>query len=241
MLTYLNNKFTASSSKTKIELYLLPLMVLYLLYYFSNSLFVFNKPAELKNQIDFKEYENKKFQGSFLELFSDIEEKAEKHNIQVLSLTNKNNMVDLKIEAKKEQITIFIKEIENINSFTKIDSIIMYDKKDSSIYLFDLKIDLNKFYIKKFEKIKKIGLIDSQKILVKPIEVKNNNTTPEKSYELKAIISNYVLINDIWLKKGEKIDDFYLKEIKRNSIILESENIKIELELINEKYLENIY
>ena len=240
MLTYINNKFVNSSLKTKVELYLLPLMILYLLYYFSSSLFVVEKPFVVKNKINLEEYKNKKFQGSFLDFFSNIEEKAKENNIQILSLNNKNNIVELKIQSPKEKLSLFIKQIENINKFTKITFITMYDKKDSNKYLFDLKIDLNKFYIKRIEKEK----IISQKILPKAEEIKTKKIEIAKdNYELKAIIAEYVLVNDIWLKQGEDINGFKVDEIKRNSIVLENKNKdkKIRLELADEEYLENIY
>ena len=240
MLTYINNKFVNSSLKTKVELYLLPLMILYLLYYFSSSLFVVEKPIVVKNRINLEEYKNKKFQGSFLDFFSNIEEKAKQNNIQILSLNNKKNIVELKIQSPKEKLSLFIKQIENINKFTKITFITMYDKKDSNKYLFDLKIDLNKFYIKRIEKEK----IISQKILPKPEEIKTKKIEIVKdNYELKAIIAEYVLVNDIWLKQGEDINGFKVDEIKRNSIVLQNINNdkKIRLELADEEYLENIY
>ena len=240
MLTYINNKFVNSSLKTKVELYILPLMILYLLYYFSSSLFVVEKPFVVKNKINLEEYKNKKFQGSFLDFFSNIEEKAKQNNIQILSLNNKKNIVELKIQSPKEKLSFFIKQIENINKFTKITFITMYDKKDSNKYLFDLKIDLNKFYIKRIEKEK----IISQKILPKPEEIKTKKIEIVKdNYELKAIIAEYVLVNDIWLKQGEDINGFKVDEIKRNSIVLQNINNdkKIRLELADEEYLENIY
>lgn len=240
MLTYINNKFVNSSLKTKVELYILPLMILYLLYYFSSSLFVVEKPFVVKNKINLEEYKNKKFEGSFLDFFSNIEEKAKQNNIQILSLNNKKNIVELKIQSPKEKLSLFIKQIENINKFTKITFITMYDKKDSNKYLFDLKIDLNKFYIKRIEKEK----IISQKILPKPEEIKTKKIEIVKdNYELKAIIAEYVLVNDIWLKQGEDINGFKVDEIKRNSIVLQNINNdkKIRLELADEEYLENIY
>ena len=240
MLTYINNKFVNSSLKTKVELYILPLMILYLLYYFSSSLFVVEKPFVVKNKINLEEYKNKKFQGSFLDFFSNIEEKAKQNNIQILSLNNKQNIVELKIQSPKEKLSLFIKQIENINKFTKITFITMYDKKDSNKYLFDLKIDLNKFYIKRIEKEK----IISQKILPKAEEIKTKKIEIAKdNYELKAIIAEYVLVNDIWFKQGEYINGFKVDEIKRNSIVLENKNKdkKIRLELADEEYLENIY
>lgn len=238
MLIYINNKFINSSLKTKIELYLLPLMILYFLYYFSSTLFVQEKQTIIKNKINFKEYENKRFQGSFLELFSNIESKAKMNNIQILSLNNKNNIVDLKIESQKEQLPLFINQIENINKFTKITSITMNNKKELDKYYFELKIDLNKYYIKNIKKEK----VKKEEIVIKAKETKIPKIEVIKDdYKLKAIIAEYVLINDIWLKKGETIDAFKVDKINRNSIILDNKSRKIKLEVSNEEYLKNIY
>lgn len=158
MLTYLNNKFNDSSFKIKIELYILPLMFFYLSYYLLINTNNEKESMEIRNSIDLSQYENKKFEGSFLELFSSIENSAKQLNMQVKSLNNKINIVELKVDGKKEDIAKLIKKIENINHFTQIDSINVYGKNSFDIYSFDFKIDLNKYYIKNCIKKKKIKL-----------------------------------------------------------------------------------
>lgn len=242
MLTYLNNKFINSSFKSKIELYLLPLMLLYLMYYLSISLKNDNKLPKIKNNINISEYLNRKFDGSFLDLFSIIENSAKELDMQVISLDNSKNIIELKVEGKTKSLLTLIRKIENMNSFTKIDSISIYNKNDLDLYSFDLKIDLNKFYIKKLiikekvkENIKEEDLKEEKvDILVLPLKAK-------VSYKINAIIAEYVLINSIWLKKGENIDNLKLTEINRNYVILKNDNKKIKLELQNEDYIKNIY
>lgn len=242
MLIYLNNKFINSSFKSKIELYLLPLMLLYLMYYLSISLQSNNKLPKIKNNINISEYINRKFDGSFLDLFSTIESNAKELGMQVISLDNSKNIIELKVEGKTKSLLTLIRKIENMNSFTKIDSISIYNKNDLDLYSFDLKIDLNKFYIKKLiikekvkENIKEEDLKEEKvDILVLPLKAK-------VSYKINAIIAEYVLINSIWLKKDESIDNLKLTEINRNYVILENDNKKIKLELQNEEYIKNIY
>ena len=224
ILTYLNNKFNDSSFKIKIELYILPLMFFYLSYYLLINTNNEKESMEIRNSIDLSQYENKKFEGSFLELFSSIENSAKQLNMQVKSLNNKINIVELKVDGKKEDIAKLIKKIENINHFTQIDSINVYGKNSFDIYSFDFKIDLNKYYIKKLHK-----------------EEENQVITTKANYELKAIIANYILINDKWMKIGENIDDLQLIDINKNFVILENDNQKLKLELVNEEYLKNIY
>ena len=71
MLNQLNNKFINLSLKTKIEFYLLPLLLLYLIYYSFQNL-INSEIDEIKNSVNISQFENKKFDGSFLELFNQI-------------------------------------------------------------------------------------------------------------------------------------------------------------------------
>ena len=104
-------------------------------------------------------------------------------------------------------------------------------KNNSDEYLFDLDVDLSRFFIKEFKKIEAIS--ENQKNLFFK-KVKNND------YKLTAIIQDYAFINEIWVKKDEKIDDFKLVKIDRNYILLENKAQKIKLELENEQYLKNL-
>lgn len=248
MLNYLNNKFTNLNLKIKIQLYLLPLMLIYILYYFSQSLSG-DESNKIKNSLNINQYDNKKFDGSFLELLNKIESSSKQLNMQVQSLNHKNNIINLKVYTKIKDVVKLINIIENINHFTKISSISIYEKNDMNSYLVDFTINVNKYYLKKLkkneeifseEKKKEVLSTTPEKVLkeVKIIPVKN---IEEISYKLTAIIANFVLINDKWIKKGEKIDNFELIHINKNFVFLESNEKKIKLELINEEYLKRIY
>lgn len=242
MLNYLNNKFINLSFKTKIELYILPLMLLYLADY-SYTYLSNNKINEIKTSININQFDNKKFDGSFLELFNEIEKNAQDLNIQVNSLNNKKNIIDLKISAKVEDLVKLINRIENINNFTKISIINIYDKNEVGFYLIDIAIDLNKFYLKTIDKIEKKIVVENKKELLENTEIKTIDVKEKTTYELKAIISDFILVNETWIKKGENLDDFKLIEINKDHVILESKNNKenLKLELANEQYLKNIY
>ena len=138
-------------------------------------------------------------------------------------------MVFLKAKSKIENIEKFIKKIENLNDFTKIKSFVL--KQNENEYIFEIQIDLNKFYIKKIEKE-----VEKQKI-DETFRLKNSEKT--KEYKINGIISDYAFINDIWLKKDENIDDLKLIHIEKDFVVLENENRKIILELKNEKYIKN--
>lgn len=108
-------------------------------------------------KIDFSEYDNKNFDGSFSELFSILEKLASKNKVLILTNNRVEKQILLKGKAKKESILEFIKEIENINNFTKIDSLV-FTKDEVNDFEFNLKIDLNNFYIKDL-KNKKIKIL----------------------------------------------------------------------------------
>ena len=224
MLNNLNNKFINSSLKTKIELYLLPLLLLYLFYFLFH--FETKDDSSIQAKVDF-DYSKNQFEDSFLDLFSNIEDYALKNQIVIKSLTNEKKIVFLKAKSKIENIEKFIKKIENLNNFTKIKSFIL-NKDDENQYVFEIQIDLNKFYIKKMEKE-----VENQN---QKTTFQINNSEKSKEYKIRGIISEYAFINDIWLKKDENIDDLKLVKIEKDFVVLENENRKIILELNNEEY-----
>ena len=240
MLNQLNNKFINLSLKTKIEFYLLPLLLLYLIYYSFQNL-INSEIDEIKNSVNISQFENKKFDGSFLELFNQIEKNAKDLNIQVKSLNNKKNIIDLKVYSKITDIPRLIKRIENLNNFTNISSINIYDKNDLDFYLIDFTIDLNKYYLKRIEKDEDIKATESQEKSDEIKEIKIPILEEKITYELKAIIADYVLINDIWIKKNENLNNFKLIEINKDYVLLQNDEKILKLELANEEYLKNIY
>ena len=224
----LNNKFINSSLKTKIELYLLPLLLLYLFYFLFH--FETKDDSSIQAKVDF-DYSKNQFNDSFLDLFSNIEDYALKNQIVIKSITNEKKIVFLKAKSKIENIEKFIKKIENFNNFTKIKSFIL-NKDDENQYVFEIQIDLNKFYIKKIEKE-----VENQN---QKTTFQINNSEKSKEYKISGIISEYAFINDIWLKKDENIDDLKLVKIEKDFVVLENENRKIILELNNEEYFKNL-
>ena len=231
MLNYLNKKFIDSSLKTKIEVYLLPLLLLYLCYFFLG--FNLNKNSEneeIKAKVDLN-YSNKEFKNSFLDLSSNLEEYASKNQIIIFTLTNNKKVFNIKAKANLIRIENFIKKIENLNNFLKLKNLTLH-KVDLDNYLFEIEVDFNKFYIKK---IQKDG--DTQEIKQKIVLTNDKKT---KEYKINGIISEYAFINEIWLKKNEKLDDLILTKIEKDFVVLENENKKIILELNNEKNIKNL-
>ena len=174
MLNYLNNKFINSSFKTKIELYLLPLLLLYLCYFLLDfSLNQNSEIKEIKAKVDLT-YANKEFKNSFLDLSSNLEDYASKNQIIIFTLTNNKKVFNIKAKANLIRIENFIKKIENLNNFSKIKTLTL-NKLDLDNYIFEMEVDLNKFYIKKIQKDADIQEI-KQKIIIT-----NNEKTKSKT------------------------------------------------------------
>lgn len=231
MLEYFDNKFSNSSLKTKIELYLFPLIFIYFFYYFFIEEKQNNNIPQIIPKIELSEYLNKKFSASYFELFTKFEDFANKNNIYISAINRDKNSIKIVAHGNQNSIIDFINNIENSNNFTKI-SFLKLDKKDNSKdYLFELDVDLNRFFIKDSKKIE---------ITSKNSENTFSNIIKSKNYKLTAIIENYVFINEVWIKKDEQIDDFKLTKIGRNYILLENKTEKIKLELDNEQYLKNL-
>ncbi len=143
MLNNLNDKFINSSLKNKIELYLLPLLLIYFFLYF----FQFNDNDNINNTIQSKnnfDFEKKEFVDSFTNLFSNIESFAIQNQITLLNITNQKKIIHLKAQTDLINIQKFIKKIENLNNFTKIKNLSI-TKNLTKDYIIEAEIDLNKF------------------------------------------------------------------------------------------------
>ena len=226
MLNYFNNNFLKSSKKTKIELYILPLLICVFLYLFFLEKGK-NEDVEISSKLNYEEFYNKKFESSFLELFSSLEKLAKKYEILILKNEKDKNIILLKAQGKKQSILNFIKDIENLNNFTKIDFFNMNKNEETKNYIFELKINLNKYYIKNLKEI------EYEKKYEKVIVTQNSQN---KEFRINAIVDDFAFINETWIKKNEKIEDYKLIKIDRNFVVLSNESNEIKLELLNEEY-----
>lgn len=226
MLNYFNNNFLKSSKKTKIELYVLPLLIYLLLYLFLLEKDK-NEEVEISSKLNYEEFYNKKFESSFLELFSSLEKLAKKYEISILKNEKNENIILLKAVGNKQSIFDFIKDIENLNNFTKIDFLNMNKNEETKIYTFELKINLNKYYIKNLKNIEYEK--NHEKVFV-------TQNSQNKEFKINAIVDDYAFINETWIKKNEKIENYKLIKINRDFVVLSNELNEIKLELLNEEY-----
>lgn len=103
----------------------------------------------------------------------------------------------------------------------------MNKNEETKNYTFELKINLNKYYIKNLKEI------EYEKKYEKVIVTQNSQN---KEFRINAIVDDFAFINETWIKKNEKIEDYKLIKIDRNFVVLSNESNEIKLELLNEEY-----
>lgn len=221
MFNYLNNKFINSSIKTKIELYIFPLLLLYLIFFIFQS--SEKELPKIETKISINEYSNQEFRGSFFDLFSHIETYASKNQIKILSINNNKKIITIKAKAQLKKIEKLIKKIENINNFTNIKSFTL-SKDDLENYKFEIQIDLSKFFIKKIEEEIDIPLENE--------EFSNNQKNSD--FKINGIILNYAFINDTWVTINDVINEYKIIKIGKDFVLLRNEDSEIKLEIIDE-------
>lgn len=223
MYEFLNNKYNNLSFKIKLELFLLPILIIYFLHFVFLTYFLKDEVSTY-SKIAIGDF-NKKFEDSYLELFSNIEYLANQNKIFIKNLSKDKKYVFLDGYGQKEDILIFLKNIEDINNFTRIDSLNLDKRDELGNYNFKFRVDLNRFYIKNNSSFFK----KEPNSQVNKSEIKNENI-----FKINAIVLNYAFINDNWIKKNEKIDNYELVEIQRDFVILKKDEHTIKLELLHD-------
>ncbi|MFX4238502.1 hypothetical protein ACOL20_09280 [Aliarcobacter butzleri] len=215
MLKSLNDKFINSQTKTKIELYLLPLLLLLLI-----SFYTFEEKQEemISTKNSFDEISNKKFEGSYLEVLSSLENLANKNQITILTNEKDKESIFLKGKSKIIVLENFLKQIENLNNFSKVQSLLLYKKDENGYYFFDLKISFEKFYFKQLKNEKELELKVEDDALNKIS--KKKEIVENKKFEINAIIDKYAFINGNWIEQDEEIDGYKLVELQMYFVIL---------------------
>lgn len=234
MLKFLNDKFLNSQTKTKIELYLLPLLLLLLI-----SFYTFEEKQEemISTKNSFDEISNKKFEDSYLEVLSSLENLANKNQITILTNEKDKESIFLKGKSKIIALENYLKQIENLNNFSKVQSLVLYKKDENGYYFFDLKISFEKFYFKQLKNENELELKVEDDALNKIS--KEKEIIENKKFEINAIIDKYALINGNWIEQDEEIDGYKLVELQMYFVILENETEKIKLEVDHGEYFKN--
>lgn len=189
----------------------------------------------ISSKNSFDEISNKKFEGSYLEVLSSLENLANKNHITILTNEKDKESIFLKGKSKIIVLENFLKQIENLNNFSKVQSLVLYKKDENGYYFFDLRISFEKFYFKQLKNENELELKLEDDTLKKTFK----EIVENKKFEINAIIDKYALINGNWIEQNEEIDGYKLVELEMYFVILENETEKIKLEVDHGEYFKN--
>ena len=230
MLANFKNSFENSSLKTKIELYLLPILCLVLLYVvFDDKKIVENENNQNSELLNI---ENKKFTDSILELSNKIEDIAKSENLIIQKTQSSKEQIIIQLKGKRDYLLNFLQKVEEINSFTKIDFLSL-KKFENEIYLIDVRVDVSKYYLKN-KKAKDIINIEQENI----------NETKEEivvrpDFKINAIVGNNTFINDSWFELNDEVLGYKIETIANDYVILKNNKDIIKLEVNSIEYFKN--
>ena len=235
MLANFKNSFENSSLKIKTELYLLPILCLFLLY----LLFYDEKIVEQQNNqnSELLNIENKKFTDSVLELSNKIEDIAKNENLLVYKTQSSKDEIIIQSKGKRDDLLNFLQNIEEINNFTRI-VFLSLKKLENDSYLIDLRVDISKYYFKNKKAKEKINIEQEEIIEAKNDELLEENIV-KPEFKINAIVGNNTFINDTWFELNDDVLGYKIETIANDYVILKNDKDIIKLEVNSIEYFKN--
>lgn len=207
-LKSIEDKFDILPLRLKIEIFLFPLVLLFVTSYFLYEKEIINKPVVFSN-IDVKKI---KMKDSFVDILKQIESYSSSNNLILESIKRSETSIELEVFSTFEKLKEFLVFIEGFNNFSKIEY--MQLSKDR----LSIEISFKKFYQKKPYKI-----------------ITQKKESPIiKDLKIKAIIDNEVLIENRWLKADDKYAGFRIVSIMPKSIVVKKDEKKIQIKLYDD-------
>ena len=235
MLANFKNSFENSSLKTKIELYLLPILLLFLLY-----VLFYNEKIEENQNVQNSELlniENKKFTDSILELSNKIEDIAKSENLIIQKTQSQKEHIIVQLRGKRDDLLRFLEKVEEINSFTKIDFLSL-KKFENEIYLIDVRVDVSKYYLKN-KKVKDIINIEQEEINGTKEDEYKEEIIVRPDFKINAIVGNNTFINGTWFELNDEVLGYKIETIASDYVILKNNKDIIKLEVNSIEYFKN--
>ena len=235
MLANFKNSFENSSLKTKIELYLLPILLLFLCY-----VLFYNEKIEENQNVQNSELlniENKKFTDSILELSNKIEDIAKSENLIIQKTQSSKEQIIIQLKGKRDYLLKFLEKVEEINSFTKIDFLSL-KKFENEIYLIDVRVDVSKYYLKN-KKVKDIINIEQEEINGTKEDEHKEEIIVRPDFKINAIVGNNTFINGTWFELNDEVLGYKIETIASDYVILKNNKDIIKLEVNSIEYFKN--
>ncbi|RXK13102.1 hypothetical protein CP965_04690 [Halarcobacter mediterraneus] len=211
IFSLLENKFEQLNFRLKIEIFLLPILLIGFFYYFEKSFFIKKEYEDKRISIE----KEKNMSKNFIDIIKDIENYLSKNKINLHNLSNENQIIKIAINTSLIKQLNFLEFLEKYNSYSHLH---LVQLRGSTL---SLELNFRKFYVKKIE--------DKKSILekIKQYEQIKNE------FILQAIVGENVLINKKWKKLNDFIDGFKIISIEKNSVILEKNTFLIESKVYN--------
>ncbi|MCT7517083.1 hypothetical protein [Aliarcobacter cryaerophilus] len=235
MLANFKNSFENSSLKTKIELYILPILLLFLFY-----VLFYNEKIEENQNVQNSELlniENKKFTDSILELSNKIEDIAKSENLIIQKTQSSKEQIIIQLKGKRDYLLNFLQKVEEINSFTKIDFLSL-KKFEKEIYLIDVRVDVSKYYLKN-KKVKDIISIEQEEINGTKEDEHKEEIIVRPDFKINAIVGNNTFINGTWFELNDEVLGYKIETIASDYVILKNNKDIIKLEVNSIEYFKN--
>ncbi len=233
LLNYINNYFEKLSTFQKIEMYLIPIILALLLVY--NFPKFHNKVISNINNVDQDVYEyeikkrkiiNKMSNVSNIEVVKNLQKKAIELNLNVSMLKVVKKYISIEVRGDLKEILHFVDFSENYKNYTIIKNLVLTsDNKSNQISAF-----LNISFSEVLRTEKREKLDDEIEKINNPLLQKVFKPLPK----LHAIVNDYVLINNSWLRQNEVFDGYKVKKIYLDFVELESDSNVFTIRLFSE-------
>ena len=212
----------------KIVLYLLPLI------FFSYLIYTFY--YELNNQsrsIKTKPLVKKEKKIELFDFALDLEKyiKSKSAIIKNLKINPKN--IALQIEGDLINSLKIIEFVENYNSKLSIKKL---NFKVNSYHKIDLSLEIELNRVKKYYKNRQLAQITNN-VLYGKTQQNIINNIKQSSIKIDAIINKEVLINNIWYKVGNLLNNQKIIDIKSDHITLEQRGVMKNIRMYENEYI----
>ena len=217
LLKDIEYRFEKSSLRNKIQLFLLPVLLLVLIELIKSNLSNESQSYSFKN-MKLYTIETNPMKEEFIDIIQEFQDYILKNKIELINISNSSNTIYLSINSNNTKLIKLLEYIENFNQYSRIKTLKIQNSK------VDIKIEFSKSYIKN-------SALDREKLFYIEEYEKLN-----KALKIDAIVGEYALIDNKWLKKGQNIDDFEIVSINSDSITLQKDKNLFILRVVNETF-----
>ena len=223
-----NDKFINLSKLQKIELYLLPILLIFLIYINIPTKKAPNQNNHIKKQQikiyqkKIKQLKDKKIKYTKLQILQRYESLANKYNIEIKNINFTNKYTKLTFQGEYLNSITFFKILERLNDIISFD-----------LTYTDHILTINTLIkTQTFQNLNIQTTIDTN--IANPfikIGFEQNNT----DIPSKAIIGNWVILDNHWYKLHDRYKKYIIKKIAKDYILLGFGTKTIKMEIFNEQ------